>query len=89
MFKEFESKPKTIEAAQFTNENKDRIFNELTGQYSPDFEDGRPVLKVMTMHGDMAIVRLGDWIAKETTLGCYYPIADSAFQASYGIKETQ
>lgn len=31
MFKSYRSLPKEIKAAHFTEQNKDRIFNELTG----------------------------------------------------------
>jgi len=83
MFKKYQSKPKEIEAVQFTDENKDRVFNSLTGQYAPDKEDGKPVIKVTTIHGDIAIVRLGDWIAKEAVEGFYYPIKEEVFPKTY------
>jgi len=83
MFEKYQRLPKTVQAVQFTNENKDQVFNELTGQYSHDFEDGKPILKVTTIYGEIAIVRLGDWIIKEPELGRYYPIKDDIFSAGY------
>lgn len=83
MFERYQSKPKEIEAVQFTEENKNQVFNSLTGQYAPDSEDGNPVIKITTIHGDTAIVRLGDWIVKEAVEGFYYPIADDVFPSSY------
>lgn len=83
MFKKYESKPKEIEAVQFTEENKNQVFNSLTGQYAPDTENGKPIIKVTTIHGDIAIVRLGDWIVKEARKGFYYPIAGDVFPKSY------
>ncbi len=83
MFEVYKSIPKEIEAVQFTEENKDRVFNSLTGQYASDTEDCNPVIKVTTIHGDIAIVRLGDWIVKEAKLGFYYPVACDVFPLSY------
>jgi len=83
MFKKYKNKPKTIEAMQFTEEYKDRCLNALTGQHSPDIEMGRPIIKVTTIHGEIAIVRIGDWIVKEEKLGFYYPIKDYLFKEGY------
>jgi hypothetical protein len=82
-FEKYERLPKTVEAVQFTEQNKDRVFHSLTGQYAADFEDDKPILKVTTIHGDVAIVRPGDWIVKEEKLGYYYPIKDDIFRAGY------
>lgn len=83
MFEKYERLPKTVEAVQFTDANKDRVFNSLTGQHAADFEDGNPIIKVTTIHGETAIVRLGDWIVKEPKLGHYYPIKDDIFRDGY------
>jgi len=83
MFKKYERLPKTVDAVQFTEANKDMVFNSLTGQYASGFEDGKPVLKVTTIHGEIAVVRLGDWIIKEPKLGHYYPIKDDIFRDGY------
>jgi len=83
MFTVYQSKPRQIEAVQFTYENKDRVFNALTGQYAHGFEDDKPIIKVTTIHGEIAIVRLGDWIVKEEKLGFYYPIKDDVFNDCY------
>ena len=83
MFQKYQSLPKTIEAVQFTDENKDQVHNSLTGQYAAGFEDGQPILKVTTVHGDIAIIRFGDWIVKDQELGTYYPIKDDIMQKQY------
>ncbi len=83
MFQRYQSLPKQVEAVQFTEANKDQVFNSLTGQYAADFEDGKPILKVMTIHGEIAIVRIGDWIVKDAKLGTYYPVKDEIFRAGY------
>jgi len=64
-------------------ENKDQVFNSLTGQCAATHEDGQPVLKVTTIHGEIAIVRLGDWIVKEPKFGFYYPVKPEIFPFSY------
>ena len=83
MFQEYEKLPKKVEAVQFTEENKDQVFNSLTGQHAPDFEDGLPILKVKTVHGDIAIIRIGDWVVKDRDIGTYYPIKDDIFKSDY------
>jgi hypothetical protein len=83
MFARYESVPTTVQAVQFTAENKNRIFNALTGQHAADFEDGKPIIKVMTVHGEGAVVRLGDWIVQDASPGTYYPVRDDVFRAKY------
>ena len=79
MFQRYQSLPRTVEAVQFTEEDKHKIFNSLTGNYYADFEDGKPILKITTIHGDMAVVRLGDWIVKDGEMGTYYPVKNEIF----------
>ncbi|HFD32057.1 MAG TPA: hypothetical protein ENJ28_05015 [Gammaproteobacteria bacterium] len=83
MFKKYTSIPTHIKAVQFTEENKDMVFNSLTGQHAANFEDGKPIIKVVTIHGEIAKVRLGDWIIKENKQGHYYPIKNSIFVEKY------
>ena len=83
MFARYQSLPKQIEAVRFTEKNKDMVFNSLTGQYAADFENDKPILKVTTVHGDIAIVRIGDWIVKDIKLGTYYPIKDEIMRRQY------
>lgn len=83
MFEKYRSIPKEIEAVRFTEEDKNRVFNSLTGQFARDFEDGKPIIKVTTIHGEIAIVRLGDWIVKEVKLGFYYPVKNDIFIRGY------
>ncbi len=83
MFKTYEALPRKVRAVQFTDADKNRIFHSLTGQYAADEEDGRPILKVTTIHGEIAIVRLGDWIVQDAAPGTYYPVKDDVFRAGY------
>lgn len=83
VFETYKSLPRTVEAVQFLDANKDRVFNALTGQYAPRFEAGKPILKVTTAHGEIAIVRLGDWVVKDVELGTYYPVKPEVFATAY------
>ncbi|MCR4319733.1 MAG: hypothetical protein NUV74_05280 [Candidatus Brocadiaceae bacterium] len=83
MFQTYEALPKKVKAVQFTEENKNRIFNSLIGQYAAGDEGGRPILKVTTIHGETAIVRVGDWIVQDAAPGTYYPVKDDVFRAGY------
>jgi len=83
MFEKYSRLPSEIQAVQFTDENKDMIFNSLVGRYTYDFEEDKPILKITTIHGDVAIVRLGDWIIKENKEGFYYPIKNEVFISVY------
>lgn len=84
MFETYESLPKKVKAVQFTESSKDRIYNSLTGQYAAgNAIDGKPILKVTTIHGEIAIVRLGDWIVQDASIGTCYPVKDEVFRAGY------
>jgi len=83
MFQRYQGLPKQIEAVQFTEENKNRIFNSLTGNFYADIEGGKSVLAVTTIHGETAIIRPGDWIVKDSKIGTYYPVKDEIFRQSY------
>jgi len=78
----FVKKPVVIEAMQFTNEMKDRVFNFVSCNRYADFdEQGNPVLKIQTLEGDMT-ASLGDWIIRGVA-GEFYPCKPDIFSASY------
>jgi len=83
MFEQYASLPKKVWAVQFTEENKDQVLNSLTGQFCPDFEEGKPTIQVTTIHGEVATVRIGDWIVKDAANGTYYPVKDEIFRDGY------
>ena len=83
MFRTFRSLPVEIEAIQFTDEDKNKIYNSMSGNRWPDFEDDKPILKFITVHGDTAIARIGDWIVKDVSNGTYYPVKDEVFRKRY------
>jgi len=79
----FRKKPVVIEAMQFTDEDKNRCFNFVRSNVMADTENGKPTMKIQTIHGDTAIVRLGDWIVKEPIPGFYYPVKPDIFEETY------
>lgn len=76
----FRKKPIVIEAMQFTEETKNQVFNWVWSR-DPDFEDGKPVLRIHTLEGTMT-ARLGDWVIKGVK-GEFYPCKPEIFEALY------
>ena len=74
-------KPVIVEAFRFTNEDRDRVFYWVTCTRFPGYENGKPVLIIRTLEGDM-IAHLGDWIIKGVK-GEFYPCKDDIFQETY------
>ena len=74
---------KEVRAVQFTDENKNQVFNSLTGQFATAFEDGHPILKVKTISNETVTVRFGDWLIKEDRLGFYKVLSNEDFKATY------
>lgn len=78
----FRKKPVVIEVEQFTDENKNRVFNFITCNKVADFdESGSPILKIQTLEGIM-VASLGDWIIKGVK-GEFYPCKPDIFEATY------
>ena len=86
LFRTYINPPIEVEAVQFTDEYKDRIYHQMTGPTTPTWENGQPVLKVITIKGSTAIIHLDDWIVKEDMPGCYYPVTNEVFQKTYKLK---
>ena len=79
----YRKRPVVVEAMQFTDENKNQVFNFVRCNTAPDFENGLPVLKIQTIHGEVAIARIGDYIVKEPEPGKYYPVKPDIFESTY------
>ncbi len=77
----FRKKPVVIEAMQFTEESKNRCFNWVTCSTASTYKDGKPVLKILTLEGEMA-AEIGDWIIKGVK-GEFYPCKPDIFEATY------
>lgn len=77
-------KPVEVEVMQFTQDNKDMVFNWISCSKFPIFdEDNNPLLKIHTLEGDM-IAHLGDYIIKGVK-GEFYPVKESIFNETYDI----
>ena len=78
----FMKKPVVIDAEQFTDDNKDRVFNFITCNCCQDRdEEGNPTIKIQTLEGIMT-AQLGDWIIKGVK-GEFYPCKPDIFTATY------
>ena len=78
----YRKKPLIVEAMQFTEKEKDMVFNWVTCARYPAFTaDGQPVLKIHTLEGVM-VANIGDWVIKGVN-GEFYPCKDEIFQKTY------
>ena len=77
----YRKKPIVIEAMQFTEDSKDRVFNFVMCNASADFQDEKPVLRIQTLEGVMT-ANLGDWVIKGIG-GEFYPCKPDIFAATY------
>lgn len=77
--------PVVIEAMQFTDENKNQVFNWITGNHYPDFEEpetrNKPIIRIDTLEGEMT-AKLGDYIIKGVN-GEFYPCKPDIFEKTY------
>jgi hypothetical protein len=69
MVKKFVKRPVEIEAIQFTDANKDQVYNwakEIQGNvyHGWDESSNNPILKIPTLEGEM-ICSIGDYLIKE------------------------
>lgn len=77
----FRKLPVTIEAMQFTEADKNKVFNWVGGNRYADFDASKPVLKIETLEGVMT-VSIGDWVIRGVR-GEFYPCKDEIFRATY------
>jgi len=77
----FRKKPIVVEAEQFTMDSKDQVFNWVNCNRYADFVDGKPVLIIQTLEGDMT-VSIGDWVI-EGINGEFYPCKPDIFEKTY------
>ncbi len=78
----FRKKPVVVEAQQFTDESKNRVFHWVGGATSARFDaDGKPILLIQTLEGVMT-TSLGDWIIKGVN-GEFYPCKPDIFEMTY------
>lgn len=83
----FRKKPVVIEAMQFTEESKERVYRFVTcSKFASHDNDGNPVLDIWTLEGRVS-ARLGDWVIKGVA-GEFYPCKPDIFEATYEPVET-
>ena len=91
----FRKKPVVIDAEQFTDEAKDRVYNWATsiqGNVYHGFDgNDKPILLIPTLEGEMTC-SLGDWLIKEpfpTDWRKLYPCKPDIFAATYEQEEVK
>lgn len=91
MTTKFRKKPIEIEAVQFTNENKDMVYNWAKSIQANVYHDWdglkQPVLKIPTLEGEMEC-SLGDYLIVEpfpTDWRKLYPCKQSIFEQTYEV----
>lgn len=82
-----------VEAVQFTDKNKDQVYNWASSIQGNVFhswdENKQPILKIPTLEGEMTCA-LGDYIIVEpfpTDWRKLYPCKQSIFEKTYSKKE--
>ena len=84
----FRKKPVEIEAIQFTDENKDRVYSwakDIQQNVQHSWEGDKPCLLIPTLEGEMTC-SLGDYLIKEpfpTDWRKLYPCKPSIFEQTY------
>lgn len=81
---QYRKKPVVIEARQFTDEDKDSVYHwasSIRMNVEPSVRDGRPVLLIPTLEGEM-IASLGDYIIKGVN-GELYPCKPDIFEKTF------
>jgi hypothetical protein len=85
--------PVEVEAVQFTDKTKDRVYawaKSIQGSVFHDWDENKqPILKIPTLEGEM-ICSLGDYLIKEpfpTDWRKLYPCKQSIFEQSYEALE--
>ena len=83
----YRKKPIEVDAIQFTNENKDQVFNFITCNKYPTFDkDNNPTIKIQTLEGDIT-ASFGDWIIKGVA-NEFYPCRNDIFKKTYDLAES-
>ena len=78
----YRKKPVVVEAMQFTEGTKGRVFHWVDCNTSTCFDsNGKPALKIQTLEGVMT-AQVGDWIIKGVK-GEFYPCKPDIFAATY------
>lgn len=79
----YRKKPVVVEAMEFTEQDKDIVFNWITCSKSPEWIDDKPALSILTLEGKMT-AELGDYIIKGVN-GEFYPCKPDIFHKTYEL----
>lgn len=80
----FRKLPIEIDAIQYDGANNAEVSDFM--DTSPKFEsdsDGNRWVELITVHGETAIARPGDWIISELEPGRFYPCLPEIFAVTY------
>lgn len=80
----YRKKPVVIEAHQFTDATKDKVFGwaqSIKMSVYPSWDDEKPVLRIPTLEGEMT-ASLGDYVIKGVQ-GELYPCKPDIFEQTY------
>ena len=84
----FRKKPVVIEAMQFTEESKNRVFNWVSCNHYADWNaKDQSTLRIETLEGNMT-AEIGDWIIKGVK-GEFYPCKPDIFAQTYDALASQ
>lgn len=84
----YRKKPVEVEAMQFTDESKERVYrwaSSLQMNVEPVLRDNKPALLIPTLEGEM-ICSIGDYVIKEpypTDWRKVYPCKPDIFEKTY------
>lgn len=88
MIQKLRKKPIEVDAVQFTDENKDRVYlwaKEIQNNVTHGWEHGKPCLLIPTLEGVMTC-SIGDYLIKEpfpTDWRKIYPCKPDIFEKTY------
>ncbi len=80
---QFRNESGVVEAMQFTEKSKNRVFRFVRCNCYADFIAGAPALRIETLEGEMT-ANLGDWVVKGVK-GEFYPIKADIFEATFEL----
>lgn len=81
----WQARPVTIEAMQYTPEDRDLVELWMTQQGCTWWRDNVDVVRVLTPQGSKP-VQEGEWLVRGT-VGEWYPVADQVFRLKYRSTE--
>ena len=88
---QYRKKPVVVDAWQFTDEMKDRVYRtlvEIQNKVRPSTDDaGLPILRIPTLEGEMT-ASLGDWVIRGVK-GELYPCKPDIFAETYEPVEAE